>query len=464
MTQIPDIPIRAKQRITKDSDTLQTYILSSSTYTPPESSKKIPEVIVDDGSQTDKEAEAESVAESRTTGSTASSKEEEHSELEQEEEDEEDEDEEKQDDTELILLQPRTYTPIPPAPSPSPRASPRPTVTPVEQRPKQTLERPKQTTQPSKRSSEQLKQSTVQSKPILEAAAQFPPPPRTVVAQRGANRGTPDELSIHIEADEDIPQSPDEVRETVLMIPQREVMRAPIRAQPKILQIQPVQRQSRSSDKEVVLSHKTSLRERVSLKGELPTAIHVPPVNVYEIPRPRLQTPQGSPRSQRSQRSQRPPGSSHAVEGESRRNESRHRTTNLDYVPPQFPSLIASPASERQHFRPVQASPHSPLQQRPHTAGTVVNRGGHRGTPSQMGMSMLSNVTTMNESASTKAGSTRTVKKKRSAFGWFKKAFALDEEERAAFEARRRAQPANYYHYQMPPVESPRYLDGKRIS
>lgn len=74
-----------------------------------------------------------------------------------------------------------------------------------------------------------------------------------------------------------------------------------------------------------------------------------------------------------------------------------------------------------------------------------------------MGMSMLSNVTTM-----TQETSTRTIKKKRSAFGWLKKAFSLDEEERAAFEARRRAQPVNYYHgYD---GRSPRYLDGKRIA
>ncbi|PSR87406.1 hypothetical protein BD289DRAFT_482142 [Coniella lustricola] len=467
ISEIPDIPLRAKQRITKDSDTLQTYILSSNTYTPPESSKRIPEVIVDDGSQTDREAEIESVAESRTTASTASSKEdEEQSEEEDEEDEEQEKEEEQQDDNDFILLQPRTYTPVPPAPSPSPRASPKPPLTPVE-RPKQTLERPKQTLDHAKRSSERLKQPTERPQPSLEPTTQFPAPPRTAIAHRGANRGTPDELSIHIEVDEDIPQSPDEIHETVLMVPQREMMRAPIRAQPKILQIQPVQRQSRSSDKEVVLSHKTSLRERVSLKGELPTAIHVPPMNAFEIPRPRLQTPQGSPRSQRSERSQRPPNSSHGTEAGSRRTETRQRTTNVDYVPPRFPNLIASPASERQHFRPVQASPHSPLQQRPHTAGTVVNRSGHRdhrGAPSQMGMSMLSTVTTMHENASNKAGSTRTVKKKRSAFGWLKKAFSLDEEERAAFEARRRAQPANYYQYQMPPVDSPRYLDGRRIS
>lgn len=395
---LPDIPARSKQRqrITKDSDTLRNTMLATHVYTPPESSRKVPDVVVDDGSQTDGDAESESIAEYQTSESTASSKDDE-------------------DDNGLILLQPRTYTPVPPAPTPSPRVT-------------------------SPRESDEL---------------------------RGPGRGTPDELSIHIEAEEDMPQSPEasDVRETVLTIPHVQSRQAqPVRAQPKILQIQPV-RQSRSSDKEVVLGHKTSLRDRVSLKGgDVPTAIRVPPANAYEIQRPRYQTPQHSPRDQLA------PLPSHAGLAAA-----KHHTTNLDFSRPphHFPNLLASPASERQHYRPVQASPHSPLQQRPHTSGTV---GGHRPLhkPSQTGMSMLSSVTTVHDGAAagsrpstmgrdSRADSTRTVKKKRSAFGWLKKAFSLDEEERAAFEARRRAQPANYYHYQYP-AHSPRYLDGKRIA
>lgn len=77
----------------------------------------------------------------------------------------------------------------------------------------------------------------------------------------------------------------------------------------------------------------------------------------------------------------------------------------------------------------------------------------------------------MSSTTTDKADSTRTVKKKRSAFGWLKKAFSLDEEERAMFEARKRAMPVNYYapyHHGHPGggVEghSPRYLDGRRIA
>lgn len=383
--EAPVVPARSKQRITKDSDTLRDTMLAYQ-YTPPESSKTIPELVVEQGPDTDEddddESETESSAGSSKSDSAASSRD---------------------DDEALYILQPRTYTPIPPAPIPSPRVSAAPTLRPAT-----------------------------------------------------AERGTPDELSIHIEAEEDIPH-PEDVRETVILIPRPESRPSPtLVSQPKPLNIRKHGHQpSRASDKEVAsLGYKTSLRDRVSLKGELPTAIHVPPVNAMELQRPRYPTPQQSPHGYR------PPASSHGTEIERSvsHGHPKHHTTN-DFYPPSFPSLIPSPASERQHFRPVQASPHSPLQQRPHTAGTVVNRrpSHQRNAPSQMGMSMLSNVTTM-----TQETSTRTIKKKRSAFGWLKKAFSLDEEERAAFEARRRAQPVNYYHgYD---GRSPRYLDGKRIA
>jgi hypothetical protein len=51
------------------------------------------------------------------------------------------------------------------------------------------------------------------------------------------------------------------------------------------------------------------------------------------------------------------------------------------------------------------------------------------------------------------------VKKKKSAFGWFKKAFTMDDDERAAFEARKQMDaPDNYYK-----DKSPKFLDGKRL-
>lgn len=418
-------------------------MLAGHAYTPPESSRTIPEVTIDQGHQLDDDS-SRSVAESETSDESKSSNA-------TDEDDDEDDDDEDNDNL-LYILQPRTYTPVPPAPIPSPRVSDTPNPT---------------------------------------ARISIP------------SRGSPDELSIHIEAEEDMPQSPDEVRETVLTVPRRNSKRAPTMTvqQPKPLQIQPLhvkplqiqqvrtlqtnpsQRQSRSSDKEVVLGHKTSLRERVSLKGEVPKAIHVPPVNAHEFQRPRYATPQGSPRSQTHQQQQQqqqnqqsfspypqPPGSSRGPDMPRHPDaQRRHQTStgNLDYHPPAFPSLLPSPASERQHFRPVQASPHSPLQQRPHTAGTVHRPRLHT---QNTGSSTLSRVMSSTMTTTTdKAGSTRTVKKKRSAFGWLKKAFSLDEEERAMFEARKRAMPVNYYapfqqgHGGME-VQSPRYLDGRRIA
>lgn len=68
-----------------------------------------------------------------------------------------------------------------------------------------------------------------------------------------------------------------------------------------------------------------------------------------------------------------------------------------------------------------------------------------------MGMSTMSNVPSMNQDG-------KTLKKKRSAFGWLKKAFALDEEERLAFEAKKQQQTPNLYYDE----RSPKFLDGKR--
>jgi len=52
------------------------------------------------------------------------------------------------------------------------------------------------------------------------------------------------------------------------------------------------------------------------------------------------------------------------------------------------------------------------------------------------------------------------VKKKKSGFGWFKKAYSLSEEERKIFEEKRRGgpQPRDYA-----VDRKPQFLDGKRI-
>ncbi|KAI0473881.1 hypothetical protein GGR56DRAFT_696512 [Xylariaceae sp. FL0804] len=205
---------------------------------------------------------------------------------------------------------------------------------------------------------------------------------------------------------------------------------------------------------------RTSLRQRVSLKGgNLPEVIHVPPRNAPELQEPRyheLEAPRNqSPRYQ-SPRNYQVPDSAYGSDADMRV-PFRVIDPVADASPPKFPNTIPSPRSDQQqYFYPVRASPHSPLQQRPWTATMpprphTAQAGHHRNQPSAMGMSMLSNVTTITQ------GGTK-LKKKRSAFGWLKKAFTLDEEERAQFENR----------IQSPPTtatdnRSPKFLDGRRI-
>lgn len=202
---------------------------------------------------------------------------------------------------------------------------------------------------------------------------------------------------------------------------------------------------------------RTSLRQRVSLKTNPPESIHVPPPNAPGLRQPDYVAPQiyQGPDSaygsdiERQHANLTPPSDPSTAD------------PVQDLTRPVFrrPDLIPSPHSDQQHFRPVQASPHSPLQQRPHTSHSMARNPTYqqhqRNVPSAMGMSMLSNVT----NATNANGSTRTLKKKRSAFGWLKKAFALDEEERAEFQYKRQqASPSHYYDDQ-----SPKWLDGRRI-
>lgn len=76
-----------------------------------------------------------------------------------------------------------------------------------------------------------------------------------------------------------------------------------------------------------------------------------------------------------------------------------------------------------------------------------------------MGMSMVSDTTTTTEIGPN--GERKQVKKKRSAFGWLKKAFSLSEEEKEAFEQRRRMADieAKQYYDQGPQ----RWVDGRRV-
>ncbi|KAI0474561.1 hypothetical protein F4859DRAFT_72756 [Xylaria cf. heliscus] len=219
------------------------------------------------------------------------------------------------------------------------------------------------------------------------------------------------------------------------------------------------------------LPKRTSLRQRVSLQGgNLPGVIHVPPRNMGEMASPSFQSAQyqQSPLPHRGRESEYASGLEvqpsqqplHQPSLQPSHQPSYH--SQIDTLGgmsvPRFTNTIPSPRSDQQqYFYPVRASPHSPLQQRPHTSATARPHTSHtshvRDQRSAMGMSMLSNVTNAEGQDGKK------LKKKKSAFGWLKKAFTLDEEEKEEFRARKQQQALNPYYE----ARSPKFLDGKRL-
>ncbi|KLU88741.1 hypothetical protein MAPG_07725 [Magnaporthiopsis poae ATCC 64411] len=315
----------------------------------------------------------------------------------------------------LFLLQPRTYTPVPPAPLPSPRVI--------------------ESAAPSNF-------ATTLAPDIPPRDRRTSPAPRRPDVRAGA---------------ESSPHGPSAVRgEAKLIQITSPRIQAGLNASPSPRHVSPSSLRSEPGslgDDGLRRPGRTSLRQRVSLKTNPPESIHVPPPNAPELQRPVF----ASPRTFQAYETFVGPDSAYGSDNERTAVNSMADPPAANFSPPVFPGIIPSPHSDQQYFRPVQASPHSPLQQRPHTSGTSAPHYLHhqRNAPSAMGMSMLSSVSTLNHDAS----EGRTVKKKRSAFGWLKKAFSLDEEERMAFEQRKNEQSKNLYYDN----RSPKFLDGKRI-
>ncbi|KAH6609436.1 hypothetical protein Trco_002782 [Trichoderma cornu-damae] len=218
---------------------------------------------------------------------------------------------------------------------------------------------------------------------------------------------------------------------------------------------------------------RTSLRERVSQKMIPPGDIQIPArslkgMEIY-AQSPGTTTPQTM--------------TSHHFDSAYESDAERHgrhlsgSSSNLTTSPPQL-NVVPSPRSDRQrYYHPVHASPHSPLQQRPHTAvghgqsahhqaGSTLAPPHHpHNSPSGAGVSTPNNVASADgdDGTSQSVRTTKTVdkqlKKKKSAFGWLKKAFSMDEEERAAYEARKAMQyQGSYYN-----ADPPKFLDGRRL-
>jgi len=346
----------------------------------------------------------------------------------------------------LYLLQPRTYTPQPPSPLPSPRVFDRPPLA-IDEQPEP---EPKPKAKP-----EPIRPPRVESLTLavrVPASPRESSSPRFEQAQLRSQPSRPKLVAIGGRAEPKPVQAPEPIP-AVPRVPE------PRRNPPRVPEPTPnVPRVSEprldvsrvaEAEHEVQPRQRTSLRQRVSLKTTPPESIQIPPPNALEIHRPVYHE---SPRTYQAPDSaygsdmERPPVNSIV---------SINSSLAEFPTPPARPVMVPSPHSDQQYFRPVQASPHSPLQQRPHTSGTVSTRAPPRNIPSAMGMSTLSNVTTMTSDTS----NSRTLKKKRSAFGWLKKAFSLDEEERIAFEQKKREQANNLYYQD----RSPKFLDGKRI-
>ncbi|KAH8173749.1 hypothetical protein LIA77_05168 [Sarocladium implicatum] len=330
--------------------------------------------------------------------------------------------------------------------------------------------------------------------PLPGAAPLLPPPrisarpvPRPSSSSSSARR--PRELSVaakspprsidRSEVASHDSKSPSEEEPLYILQPRTYTPQPPEPSQPPAVQHSPRSQQSSRladvSSEQQGLQKQTSLRQRVSQKGKAPVSIQIPPRNFAEGRSVHYDSSSfATPRTGASIHA-----SSYGSDGES---QPQHRhipriASHSDLSVPVRPPLMPSPRSDHQYYRPVQASPHSPLQQRPHTSGTgaaasqrhqssYFTRQHVRNQPSRLGgMSMLSNVTNAQDDARTIAtqrtarGTERTLKKKKSAFGWLKKAFSMDDEERAAYEARKAMQVDPQYFDD----RSPKFLDGRRI-
>ncbi|KAH8734532.1 hypothetical protein BGZ61DRAFT_527860 [Ilyonectria robusta] len=339
-------------------------------------------------------------------------------------------------DDALFILQPRTYTPRLPEPLPSPMV---------------------------KNSPPQLQiqtQTQQQMRPQSRDPHMMPPPRDSQMRPQSRDpQMRPQSRDPHM-----MPQSRDSQMRPQSRSQTKPPPRPSSRSQSQAQSPQMTQGQG-------FLQKKTSLRQRVSQKTTPPESIHIPPRNAAEAMsvRPSTSTSMQQPRMSQV------PDSTYASDLEVCQPHRLPRaSSHADFSAPSRPQLMPTPHSEHQQFyHPVRASPHSPLQQRPHTADP---RDGYfpghvRQQPSRVGgMSTLSSVTsatyddtaTLASRATTQAGGKR-LKKKKSALGWLKKAFSMDEDERAEYQARKAMQYNNQFANQQYFETSPKFLDGKRL-
>ncbi|KAF7548552.1 hypothetical protein G7Z17_g6980 [Cylindrodendrum hubeiense] len=381
------------------------------------------------------------------------------------------------DDGPLFILQPRTYTPKLPEPLPSPMVKNSPPELKIQTQPPSRPQSRDLQLRPQSQDPHMFPQSRDSQMRPQSRDAQLRPQSRDphMMPQSRDSQMRPQSRDPHM-----MPQSRDSQMRPQSRDPQ---MRPQSRSQ-TIASSRPQSRaQSQAQSPQVAqgqgfLQKKTSLRQRVSQKTTPPDSIHIPPRNATEAMSARPSTGTGMHQARMSQ----VPDSTYVSEMEVCPPHRLPRaSSHADFSAAGRPQVMATPHSEQQQFyHPVHASPHSPLQQRPHTADPRDPQyrpsgyfPGHARQPSRMGgMSTLSSVTsatydddtaTMASRATTQAGGKR-LKKKKSALGWLKKAFSMDDDERAEYQARKAMQYNAQFHNEQPYFEtSPKFLDGKRL-
>lgn len=333
---------------------------------------------------------------------------------------------------------------------PPPRSSGRLKQSPVAMSPNLRVEAPPSPPDTEKKSDseDEEKKEALDDGPlfILQPRTYTPQPPEPLPSPMVKNNDltSTDEIVVHIQATDD-----DEQRRQTYSRYSR----------------QPDSQVDEYEEEQPFQQKRTSLRQRVSLKTKPPESIHIPPRAAPDMRRHRSSSHLTSPHTDKSHAQD----SAYGSDGDSTHRQPVPRAvSHADLTASTRPPFLQSPRSDhQQYYHPVRASPHSPLQQRPHTAVPADRPsqyyGDHQRQPSRMGgSSMLSNVTmATNDERPTTASQAggKKVKKKKSAFGWLKKAFTLDEEEKAAFEARKAmAQQHQYYE-----AHSPKFLDGRRL-
>ncbi|ODA79505.1 hypothetical protein RJ55_05098 [Drechmeria coniospora] len=210
-----------------------------------------------------------------------------------------------------------------------------------------------------------------------------------------------------------------------------------------------------------------SLRKRATLRKNIPDSIRIPPRATNDtIMHGAVHAQHATPRTTSSQ-------AFDAAYGSDADFGPRRQPSKANSSSSQRSQALPSPRSDHhQYYQPVHASPYSPLQQRPHTAAGPrppqfrsaysYNHPQPQGDPGRAGgvssATYDSHSVPMSARSQSGDGDGRG-KKKKGAFGWIKKAFSLDEDEKAAFEARKTMVQQDAYYE----ANTPKFLDGKRI-